>query len=99
MRLAEGGYPRQQFYEIRLNFQTGAHALMTGCPGRRGRTLTWVAAAIEATIPEHSPAASFARGQCAPGTRCCGGIHVCPCEGARGLVAPRPANIPMTIRL
>ncbi len=35
------GYSRQQFYEIRRNFQTyGAEGLLTGCPAPKVRTRT-----------------------------------------------------------
>ena len=49
------GYSRQQFYEIRRNFQTyGAEGLIDRLPGPRGPHPNRVAAQIEAAILEHA---------------------------------------------
>lgn len=49
------GYSRQQFYEIRRNFQTfGADGLVDRIPGARGPHPNRVAAEIEAAILDHA---------------------------------------------
>jgi transposase InsO family protein len=49
------GYSRQQFYEIRRNFQTyGADGLIDRLPGARGPHPNRVAAEIEAAILDHA---------------------------------------------
>ena len=49
------GYSRQQFYEIRRNFQTyGAEGLIDRLPGPRGPHPNRVAAQIEAAILDHA---------------------------------------------
>lgn len=49
------GYPRQQFYEIRRNFQTyGAEGLIDRLPGANGPHPNRVSAEIEATILDHA---------------------------------------------
>jgi len=49
------GYSRQQFYEIRRNFQTfGAEGLIDRLPGARGPHPNRVADEVEATILEHA---------------------------------------------
>jgi transposase InsO family protein len=49
------GYSRQQFYEIRRNFQTfGAEGLLDRLPGARGPHPNRVAAEIESAILEHA---------------------------------------------
>lgn len=49
------GYSRQQFYEIRRNFQTyGAEGLIDRLPGARGPHPNRVAAEIEAAILDHA---------------------------------------------
>jgi transposase InsO family protein len=49
------GYSRQQFYEIRRNFQTyGAEGLLDRMPGARGPHPNRVAAEIEAAILDHA---------------------------------------------
>ncbi len=49
------GYSRQQFYEIRRNFQTyGAEGLIDRLPGPRGPHPNRVAAQSEAAILEHA---------------------------------------------
>ena len=49
------GYSRQQFYEIRRNFQTyGADGLIDRLPGPKGPHPNRVAAEIEAAILEHA---------------------------------------------
>jgi transposase InsO family protein len=49
------GYSRQQFYEIRRNFQTyGAEGLLDRLPGPRGPHPNRVSAAIETAILEHA---------------------------------------------
>lgn len=46
------GYSRQQFYEIRRNFQTyGAEGLVDRLPGARGRHPNRVSAEIEQVVP------------------------------------------------
>ena len=49
------GYSRQQFYEIRRNFQTyGADGLIDGLPGAKGPHPNRVAAEIEVAILDHA---------------------------------------------
>lgn len=49
------GYSRQQFYEIRPNFQTyGSQGLVDGLPGTRGPHPNRVAAEIETCILDHA---------------------------------------------
>lgn len=49
------GYSRQQFYEIRRNFQTyGAEGLIDRLPGARGPHPNRVAAEVEQTILDHA---------------------------------------------
>ncbi len=49
------GYFRQQFYEIRRNFQTyGADGLIDRLPGAKGPHPNRVAAEIEAAILDHA---------------------------------------------
>ena len=49
------GYSRQQFYEIRRNFQTyGAEGLLDRMPGAKGPHPNRVAAEIETTILDHA---------------------------------------------
>ena len=49
------GYSRQQFYEIRRNFQTyGADGLIDRLPGAKGPHPNRVAAEIEAAILDHA---------------------------------------------
>ena len=49
------GYSRQQFYEIRRNFQTyGAEGLLDRLPGARGPHPNRVAAEIETAILDHA---------------------------------------------
>ena len=49
------GYSRQQFYEIRRNFQTyGAEGLIDRLPGARGPHPNRVAAEIEAAVLDHA---------------------------------------------
>jgi hypothetical protein len=49
------GYSRQQFYEIRRNFQTyGAEGLIDRLPGTRGPHPNRVAAEIETAILDHA---------------------------------------------
>lgn len=49
------GYSRQQFYEIRRNFQTfGAEGLIHGLPGARGPHPNRVSAEIEAAVLDHA---------------------------------------------
>src|SRR5437016_8867135 len=49
------GYSRQQFYEIRRNFQTyGADGLIDRLPGAKGPHPNRVAAAIEQAILDHA---------------------------------------------
>jgi transposase InsO family protein len=49
------GYSRQQFYEIRRNFQTyGAEGLIDRLPGARGPHPNRVSAAIEAAVLDHA---------------------------------------------
>jgi transposase-like protein len=52
------GYSRQQFYEIRRNFQTyGAEGLLDRMPGAKGPHPNRVAAEIETAILKHALAA------------------------------------------
>ena len=49
------GYSRQQFYEIRRNFQTyGAEGLVDRLPGAKGPHPNRVAAEVEQAILDHS---------------------------------------------
>lgn len=49
------GYPRQQFYEIRRNFQTyGAEGLVDRLPGARGPHPNRVPAEIEQAVLDHA---------------------------------------------
>jgi len=49
------GYSRQQFYEIRRNFQTyGAEGLLDRLPGPRGPHPNRVAVAIEQAVLDHA---------------------------------------------
>ena len=49
------GYSRQQFYEIRRNFQTyGADGLLDRLPGARGPHPNRVSAEIEAAVLDHA---------------------------------------------
>ena len=49
------GYSRQQFYEIRRNFQTyGADGLLDRLPGTKGPHPNRVAAEIETAILDHA---------------------------------------------
>ena len=49
------GYSRQQFYEIRRNFQTfGAEGLIDRLPGARGPHPNRVAAEIETAVLDHA---------------------------------------------
>lgn len=49
------GYSRQQFYEIRRNFQTyGAEGLLDRMPGAKGPHPNRVAEAIETAILDHA---------------------------------------------
>ena len=49
------GYSRQQFYEIRRNYQTyGRKGSSTGCPGARGPHPNRVSEEVEAAILAHA---------------------------------------------
>lgn len=87
------GYSRQQFYEIRRNFQTlGADGLLDRLPGAKGPQPNWVAAEVEQAILDHAlehPCQGPLRVAQELVLR---GIQVFVRRRARGLAAPRPAD-------
>ena len=79
------GYSRQQFYEIRRNFQTyGADGLLDRLPGARGPHPNRVAAEIETAILDHALAHPDAGRPGADAARHPGLLG----RRARGLAAP-----------
>ena len=65
------GYSRQQFYEIRRNFQTyGAEGLIDRLPGPRGPHPNRVSAEIEQAVLEHALAHPCHGSWSCAGSRC-----------------------------
>ena len=87
------GYSRQQFYEIRRNFQTyGADGLLDRLPGAKGPHPNRVATEIEMAILDHAPGLPLSRPNAGrPGTDAARHPGLLR-SGARGLAAPQSAN-------
>jgi len=85
-------YSRQQFYEIRRNFQTyGADGLIDRLPGARGQHPNRVSAEIEKAVLDHALEHPCHGPMRVAQQLMLQGIQVSS-GGVRGLAAPRPAD-------
>jgi hypothetical protein len=91
------GYSRQQFYEIRRNFQTfGAEGLIDRLPGAKGPHPNRVAAEIEAAILDHALAHPCHGPMGVAQELALRGIQLRPVAGAR--VVPAPGDLGGRVR-